>query len=171
MTTEIITPTAAELDALTDVGIRSFRDAFSGRIRTADLESYARQMLSREQTAAALQDPAVRFFLVRHACDYVGYAKLVAGPGKAGVAGRSPVELQKLYFLRAATGLGLGRALFDHCTAAARTAGHDVMWLDVWAENHGAIRFYERNGFTHARDVTVQVGEDRQRHLIYVRVL
>lgn len=46
---------------------------------------------------------------------------------------------------------GIGEALLAHAEAAARAFGASRITLDVWAFNDGAIRFYERAGFTPIR--------------------
>ncbi|MFF1817952.1 GNAT family N-acetyltransferase [Kribbella sp. NPDC058245] len=57
---------------------------------------------------------------------------------------------------RALTGQGIGRVLLDHARDLARQAGVQVVRLDCFAGNDGAlIRYYESQGFT--RDVAFSV--------------
>jgi ribosomal protein S18 acetylase RimI-like enzyme len=42
---------------------------------------------------------------------------------------------------------GVGRTLLDHVERWARDHGFREVVLDVFAENHGAIAFYERQGY------------------------
>lgn len=46
-----------------------------------------------------------------------------------------------------AEGRGVGRALMDHIEDWARDGGYREVVLDVFANNHGSIRFYERCGY------------------------
>jgi GNAT superfamily N-acetyltransferase len=46
----------------------------------------------------------------------------------------------------AAEGSGVGRALLDHAEAWARSRGHSLLTLNVFAANERARRFYERAG-------------------------
>jgi ribosomal protein S18 acetylase RimI-like enzyme len=47
----------------------------------------------------------------------------------------------------------------DWAIAYAHDAGHDAIQLSVYAENHGAQRFYERYGFEKIADITFKVGD------------
>lgn len=44
-------------------------------------------------------------------------------------------------------GQGIGGELLRQCEQAAREAGAQSIWLHVSAQNAGAIRLYERNGY------------------------
>ncbi len=48
----------------------------------------------------------------------------------------------------AARGAGIGRALMDFVTEHARTLGCYNITLNVWAQNEGAVGFYEKLGLT-----------------------
>ena len=43
---------------------------------------------------------------------------------------------------------GVGGELLRLAEGSARNAGAELMWLHVDAENDGAIRLYERNGYS-----------------------
>jgi putative acetyltransferase len=59
------------------------------------------------------------------------------------------VELVKLYLLPAARGLGVGKALIQHCLEAARAAGYARVYLETTEELTQAIPLYEKLGFTY----------------------
>ncbi len=168
---DIHIPTFDDLPELTDLGITTFREAFTGRIRDADLEGYIQSALTADKVRGALADPAVLFRVVMLEGRAVGYTKLVAVAHAGGITAKRPIELQKLYFLAACRGMGLGSQLLALAIEESRAAGHDGIWLDVWEDNKGAIRFYERNGFRLVADVDYQVGADLQRHLIMEKKL
>lgn len=56
-------------------------------------------------------------------------------------------ELKRLYVSKAVRGHGIGRALYDHAEAFARSAGYDRIWLDSSRKFVEARRLYEKNGF------------------------
>lgn len=56
-------------------------------------------------------------------------------------------ELKRLYVHKTARGQGVGRALYAHAEAFARSAGYDRIWLDSSRNFTEARRLYERNGF------------------------
>jgi putative acetyltransferase len=59
------------------------------------------------------------------------------------------VELVKLYLLPAARGLGVGKALIQHCLEAARVVGYARVYLETTEELTQAIPLYEKLGFTY----------------------
>ena len=56
-------------------------------------------------------------------------------------------ELKRLYVKKDARGHGVGRALYAHAEAFARSAGYDRIWLDSSRKFVEARRLYEKNGF------------------------
>lgn len=164
-------PTLDDLEALTTLGITTFREAFTGRIRDEDLEGYIQSALTADKVQAALENPLVSFKMLLQDGRPVGYTKLVAGATAPGVSAKQPTELQKLYFLADCRGQGLGSRLLHLALEESKASGHEGIWLDVWEENRGAIRFYTRSGFRQVADVAYQVGADLQRHLIMEKPL
>lgn len=71
---------------------------------------------------------------------------------------RGAVKLDKLYVLQEHHGRGLGRMLIEHVAAAGRAAGCDRVILNVNKHNFGAIRAYERCGFSVRESVVVDIG-------------
>jgi ribosomal protein S18 acetylase RimI-like enzyme len=61
-------------------------------------------------------------------------------------------EVFRLYVQRPFLRRGLGRALMAKAEASAPARGLDAIWLTAWAGNHGALAFYQSQGF---RDVGV----------------
>jgi putative acetyltransferase len=56
-------------------------------------------------------------------------------------------ELKRLYVRSAMRGYGIGRALFAHAEAFARSAGYARIWLDSSRRFKAARRLYEKSGF------------------------
>ena len=59
------------------------------------------------------------------------------------------VELVKLYLRPAARGQGVGKALLNHCLAAAQALGYARVYLETTEELTQAIPLYERLGFSY----------------------
>ena len=76
--------------------------------------------------------------------------QVMGGGGFAPLRGadRSVCELQKLYFLPAIRGLGVGRTIVLRCLEVARQLGYKRCYLETLAAStHAAQRLYERLGF------------------------
>lgn len=60
---------------------------------------------------------------------------------------RKLAYLVTIEVLSAYRGRGVGRELLGRVESSARAAGAEAVWLHVDAENVGAIRLYEANGY------------------------
>ena len=101
----------------------------------------------------------------------IGFARLRRGEVPDCVTGPGPLELQRIYVLRAWLGLKAGPALLQRCLEEARALGARTLWLGVWERNERALAFYRRHGFVEVGDHTFMVGTDPQRDVIMVRAL
>jgi ribosomal protein S18 acetylase RimI-like enzyme len=57
-------------------------------------------------------------------------------------------DLEKVFVSRHARGAGVGGLLVEDLVAQARTAGVETLTLQCRGNNHGAIRLYQRLGFS-----------------------
>jgi putative acetyltransferase len=75
--------------------------------------------------------------------------RVVGGGGVGPLAGADPdvCELRKMYFLKEARGLGIGKQVLEHCIAAAREMGYRTMYLETLTGMEAAQRLYEQLGF------------------------
>lgn len=75
--------------------------------------------------------------------------QLLGGGGIAGLIGGDAdiCELRKMYFLPALRGLGAGRALIQHCLAAARQFGYRQCYLETLSGMDAAQALYLKSGF------------------------
>jgi GNAT superfamily N-acetyltransferase len=71
----------------------------------------------------------------------------------------SVVELTRLYVDPASRGSGMGAALVEASLAWSRDHGARSMLVNVFADNHGGRRFYERSGFTLTRLEPYTIGD------------
>lgn len=64
--------------------------------------------------------------------------------------GRHRAEAQKVMVFRAARGRGVGAALMARVEEEARARGRSLLFLDTSRGDAGAVRFYERLGYSYA---------------------
>jgi ribosomal protein S18 acetylase RimI-like enzyme len=96
----------------------------------------------------------------------VGFGQLRAGAAPAGVGGRSPREIYRLYVAEAWHGRGVAQPLMRRLIEQALGSGADGVWLGVWEHNPRAIAFYRKSGFVEVGEHTFVLGTDRQRDLV-----
>ena len=121
------------------------------------LEAYLGKAFSPAVQAAEIADPASTFLLTfdgSSGASLVGYAHLVQ---------QTPdVQLKRLYVDAAYQGRGLAALLLSKAFEDCRQKGCSRIWLTVWAENHRAISFYRKSGFSICGSETFMLGTDAQ---------
>lgn len=86
---------------------------------------------------------------------------VVGGAGIGKVAGQAQIcELQKMYFLPKARGLGLGEQLARHCITQAKAAGYRQMYLETTQLLPEALRLYHKLGFKQLASALGNTGHD-----------
>ena len=108
----------------------------------ADLEHHLAHRLSDAYFAQAFEEDAILL-----ACDpdLVGFAQI--GAADVDGAALGDAMLRRLYVHPARQNAGIGSRLLHRVLAHPRLARAGHLYLDVWGENHGARRLYERFGF------------------------
>jgi diamine N-acetyltransferase len=160
---------SADAAALAAIGARTFSDTFGRLYPAADLKRFLADAYSLERTLADLADPAKAAWLVEADDEVVGFA--LAGPCALPHAEVTPDcgELKRLYLLKPWQNGGLGARLFDRTVGWLQARGPRAVWIGVWSENHGAQRFYARQGFAKVGEYGFQVGDTVDREYIFRR--
>ncbi len=70
-----------------------------------------------------------------------------AGIGPLENEAESVCELQKMYFLEEARGLGLGAKIIEKCLQAAKEFGYEKCYLETMPFMDAAQKLYQKNGF------------------------
>ncbi len=156
-------------------GRRTFTETFAASNTAEDLRLFLDSTYSEAIQAAELADPAAAHLLVEvpgeAGNEAIGFARLRRGEVPDCVPGPEPLELQRIYVLRAWLGLKAGPALLECCLDEARARGAQTLWLGVWERNDRARAFYRRYGFVEVGDHVFVVGTDPQRDVILARAL
>lgn len=168
-TLRLATPEDAAI--LADLGARTFRETFERHISGPDLEAFLAEAYGEAIQRAELVDPARPARILEVDGVSAGFLQLRLGHREPGVPGQRPVELQRIYVLRAAQGGGRGAALMAEALEMAGAWGADVLWLGVWENNLKALAFYARSGFREVGEHIFQVGNQTDRDLILAKDL
>ncbi|RZJ25093.1 MAG: GNAT family N-acetyltransferase [Flavobacterium sp.] len=75
--------------------------------------------------------------------------RLIGGAGISQLQNESETicELQKMYFLPEARGLGLGTAMMEKCLSAAKSFGYEKCYLETMPYMEAAQKLYKKSGF------------------------
>lgn len=140
--------TTADIDTLREVGCQTYREHFSTLWSPAGMHGFLEQDFSPSALRQSLELPGRHTWLI--ACDdqgkAVGFAK-VNGAVPAPLTGEVGAELQKIYLLKSAAGLGYGKQLLQCVRDEVAQRGEQLLWLDVLKTNVSAQGFYEAFGF------------------------
>ena len=101
----------------------------------------------------------------------VGYMKLNTGAEQTDLQETDSVEVERIYVRQAWQGRKVGHLLLEKAAETAGSLGKGSVWLGVWEENRGAIRFYERNGFIPFGTHVFMLGTDAQNDILMRRKL
>lgn len=159
----------ADAEILAALGERTFRETFEHLYAPEDLQVFLAEAYDLGRTRAELDDPAKASWLVELDGEAIGYA--TAGPCGLPHDEVTPAcgELKRIYFRKDRQGSGLGKRLFAEVMDWLQSAGARDVWIGVWSENHGALRFYGRHGFEKAGEYGFRVGTTVDREFILRR--
>lgn len=174
--TQIRRASTQDAARLSELARATFRDTFETGNSPDDLAAYLAEAFTPARQASEIADPASIVLLAERgresgSPELIGYAHLISGEAPECVRGPSPIELKRIYVLRAWHGQGVARDLMDAAIAAARRTGAQTLWLGVWEHNARATAFYEKYGFARVGEHTFLLGADRQTDWVLERPL
>ncbi|HEV7330270.1 MAG TPA: GNAT family N-acetyltransferase [Flavisolibacter sp.] len=140
-----LTPGDAAL--LAEIGGTSLLESHGHSAPAEVMQQYVERSFSEEACRAELADEANLFTAVVYNNRPVGYYKMILGSPHPAISLQPVTKLERLYLLKEYYDLKLGHHLLQQAVDLSRSAGEKGMWLDVWKENHRAIRFYQKQGF------------------------
>lgn len=157
---------SADAEVLARIGAETFTETFAHLYDPSDLKDFVEEAYGVERTRADLGDPAKAAWLVELDGQAIGYA--TAGPCGLPHPEVTPAcgELKRFYFYKAWQNGGRGRGLFAEVMRWLLQDGPRDVWLGVWSENHGAQRFYARQGFEKVGEYGFRVGQTIDREFI-----
>ncbi|GLH72148.1 N-acetyltransferase [Geothrix limicola] len=161
----------ADAATLADLGARTFRETFEQICSPEDMEAFLASTYGEAVQRAELLDPSRPALVLEVDGVPIGFAQLRLGHREPCITSQRPVELQRIYVLRAGHGGGHGAALMRRSLELAREWGADLIWLGVWEHNNRALAFYARSGFREVGEHIFQIGDQADRDLILAKDL
>ncbi|HRR07934.1 MAG TPA: GNAT family N-acetyltransferase [Rhodothermales bacterium] len=152
--------TVSDAALLSQLAEQTFREAFEAIYDPEDCRRVVESSYNVSKLQNELADPDIYFWLAFTENEAVGYLQLEPNKRIQGVSGSRPLWLHRIYLKKAWTGQQVGRLLMEKAFRHAEEQGHDVLWLTVWDQNPGAVRYYERWGFRKTRYVNFPLGSE-----------
>lgn len=136
-----------DVQELAALARHTYRDAFGRSMTPSDLDAHLRLFLSDARFEEMIDQDT--FLLAEENGQLIGFLQFgdLDQPDKD-EPNSVVIELRRLFVLDRHQGEGIGGQLMDAMLVHENMPkGADIL-LDVWSENLGAHRFYERFGFT-----------------------
>jgi ribosomal protein S18 acetylase RimI-like enzyme len=169
---EISAATAADVDALTEFGARTFYESFGADNTAEDMVKHLSSAWHPDLQRREILDESIDTLLARDTHGALaGFAQVRDKIAPEGVATTRPVELWRFYVDKPWQGRGLARALMGAVFERARARGGRELWLGVWERNERARAFYRKCGFEKMGQKIFVVGTDPQTDHVMVRPL
>lgn len=147
MKIEVKKCTAGDLERLLYLSKTTFVDAFEKHINAKDFRKYVDITFTKENFLRQLKNPGSHFYFICIEDEPAGYFKLNEPGAQSDVNEPGSVELERIYLLKRFQGQNIGTLVLDDIIHMALALGANRLWLGVWSNNRGAVRFYERHGF------------------------
>ena len=166
--------TVAYRDARSDDAARvatfaadKFIEAYRDQSPIDMLVGYAQDNFTEQKVRAEIDADETSFLLAHDQDELAAYALLRYNSfPDCEIAASAPAHLQRIYVDPRWQGTGVARELIGRCTAGARVAGCDLVWLSVWDQNPRAIRFYLKSGFQIIGEQPFLIGDEVQRDFV-----
>ena len=132
---------------LANLGLKTFKQAYSGTVRSRDMNLYVKKAFSKNNILKELKDKSFTIFVALKNNKIVGYAKLLESRIPESSKNFKGIELVRLYVLKNYQRQKIGAKLLEECIKTAKKSKFKFLWLGVWEKNYNAIVFYKKFNF------------------------
>jgi GNAT superfamily N-acetyltransferase len=144
--------TPANLKELQDIGIRSYLPHYTHLWKEGGIDWYMRRCFADKVLQLELSDPNIEYYIAQAENQNIGILKLVLHKPLPDSDVENALYLEKIYFIKAWTGKGVGRELMEFVFNRAKELNRDCVWLMAMDTSEKPIAAYERAGFAiHSR--------------------
>lgn len=167
----LASPADAEQVAL--LGAQVFTSTYGNSIVAEDLQVYLDKNYTSTAVLADIQDANKTILVASDANKrIIGYIYLTLGASEACIANiTNKIELERLYILPSAHGMGVGRSLEREGETLGRKLGATHMWLGVWEHNVRAVHVYKHWGYSAVGQHMFTIGKTVQTDIVMLKKL
>ena len=150
--------TRADVPALSLIGSATFLETFAGIINGADIVAHCVTEHAAAVYDALLTSMDAAAWLAEslEGAAPIGYA--VLNRPRLPAAEPDDLEIKRIYVLARFHGTGVGAGLMSEALDEAKQRGARRALLGVYAQNHRALAFYAKHGFTRIGERHFKVG-------------
>jgi ribosomal protein S18 acetylase RimI-like enzyme len=140
----------------------TFSQTFNEYNSSSDMEVYLNNSYSIEKLKSEINNPNSEFFFAMDGEKVVGYLKINTREAQTEKKDLSAFEIERIYVDQLYQGKKIGQLLFNKAIEIAKSKKVSYLWLGVWEENHRALAFYKKNGFTPFDKHIFKLGNEEQ---------
>jgi len=158
-----------EVPQLRQMAESTFVAAFGTKNTPEDMAEYTAKAFSLSHVQQEFNDPDSHFFFAKRDETPIAYLKLNFNQAQTDLKEAAGMEIERIYVQAGYQGQGIGAQLFDFAWDIAVKRRMTYVWLGVWDQNPGAIRFYEGQGFKAFSQHSFLLGKDLQTDILMRR--
>lgn len=162
--------TTNDIQKLQEIGRSTFFETFAHVNTAENMRDYLENSFSDEKLKTELNNQCSQFYFARVDGNVVAYLKINFGEAQKENIDDA-LEIERIYVLKAFHGKNVAQTLYQKAIGIAYGIQAKCVWLGVWEENHRALRFYEKNGFTAFGKHSFWLGNDEQTDLLMKKEL
>jgi ribosomal protein S18 acetylase RimI-like enzyme len=155
-----------DLSQLQKVSHETYREAFYGMCREADMNAYLKKAFCIDQLKDELLNDGCSFYFLYDNSSLAGYLKLNEGAAQTDIKDLNSLELERIYVVNQYQGRGLGAFLLEWAEKEGYYRKKSYLWLGVWEKNKKALAFYQKHGFYQKGNHSFVMGDDVQKDLL-----
>ncbi|MFJ7746408.1 GNAT family N-acetyltransferase [Peribacillus sp. NPDC097295] len=171
MTIHIRKCTLEDLPILQEIGCETFNETFKDQNSPENMKVYLDRAFNANQLETELSNSESAFFFIYVHAEVAGYLKVNVNEAQTEKEGNDSLEIERIYIRKEFQGQGLGHHLINKALELAKEQNKQKIWLGVWEKNEGAIKFYERMGFTQSGTHSFYMGDEKQTDLVMTKML
>lgn len=154
--------TMEDVEDLTQISKSTFITAFESVNNPKDFKDYIEFAFNKVKLREELQNTNASFYFVYLNQDLAAYFKLNEFDSQTDIKAPEGLEIERIYVHPDYQGRKIGSAMLQEIKKIAVKNAKEFLWLGVWEHNTGAVRFYERAGFTKFGTHPYYIGTDKQ---------
>ena len=155
-----------DLDVLVNISRTTFHEAFAHANTEENISAYINSAFDRAKLESELNNTSSQFYFAILEGIAAGYCKINFAPAQSDINDSESLEIERIYVLKKFQNQKAGQFMMNEVITVARASMLKFIWLGVWEENPGAIRFYRKNGFVPWKKHRFMLGNDMQTDII-----
>ncbi|GAA4276469.1 GNAT family N-acetyltransferase [Aquimarina mytili] len=139
--------TKIDIESLVTISQQFYPEHYAHIWKNNDPSFYINLSFNKDVFEKDLKIENINYFLIQKEDSNLGLLKIRKNESVNNFSSTEAMQLEKIYLLKKATGLGIGKKGLEFTKKYALSLDKKVLWLDVMTTSP-ALTFYQKNGFT-----------------------